>query len=122
MIGGLYIINYCTGFYVSNGHGGCNMFIYNIISHNFRFLYNVLHLSCLHVFIIKFIHKFQQNESQSHFLKKMAPRGMKLSQARSYHYAKKPGHAHFSQDIFFTLFFLTRYVVFFFFVFFFVFF
>ena len=66
----IYIINYCTGFYVSNGHGGCNMFIYNIISHNFRFLYNVLHLLCLHVFIIKFIHRFQQNGSQSHFLLK----------------------------------------------------
>ena len=64
----MFINNYCTDFYVSRGHGVCNMFTFNIVSHYFQFPFSFQDIPkvclnlCLHILIMKFIHKFQQNE------------------------------------------------------------
>ena len=61
----MFIDNYCTDFMFQ---GVCNIFIFNIVSHYFQFPFSFQDISrvcwnsCLQVLIMKFIHKFQQNE------------------------------------------------------------
>ena len=70
----MFINNYCTDF-MFQGVMVCYIFIFMFVTHYFQFPFSFQDISrvcwnsCLKVLIMKFIHKFQQNEFLAYFEK-----------------------------------------------------